>query len=252
MADKEMISVIIPAYNCGKTLKAAVDSALAQDVNKEVIIVDDCSQEDLEPVLCGYRKNPLVKTVRNTTNLGVAESRNRGVRMASGEYIAFLDADDMWRKGKLSAQLKIMKACGAVICSTARELMKEDGALTGRIIHVPELITYKMLLKGNNINCSSVLIKKSVCQEFPMESDDTHEDYIAWLKILQKYEYAVAIDEPFLLYRMVKESKSGSKIKSAKMTYKVYRRMGFGTIKSVYYFVGYAFNGVSKYFFRKN
>lgn len=250
-ANKEMVSVIIPAYNCSKTLKAAVDSALAQDVKKEIIIVDDCSPEDLGPVLAQYRKNPLVKVIRNEENQGVAKSRNLGVKMAAGEYVAFLDSDDIWRKGKLSKQLEVMKACGAVICSTAREMMQEDGTLTGKIIHVPKLITYKMLLKGNNINCSSVLMKKSVAEEFPMECDDAHEDYIAWLKILKKYEYAVAIDEPLLLYRMVKNSKSGSKLKSAKMTFMVYRRMGFGIIKSVYYFTGYAVNGFSKYFLKK-
>ena len=250
-ANKEMISVIIPAYNCPETLKAAVDSALMQDVCKEIIIIDDCSPLDLEPVLSAYRKNPLVKIVRNDTNMGVANSRNRGVKMAAGKYVAFLDADDIWRKGKLSKQLELMKACGAVICSTAREMMREDGTLTGKVIHVPELITYRMLLKGNDINCSSVLIKKDVALEFPMESDDAHEDYIDWLRILKKYEYAVAIDEPLLLYRMVKNSKSGSKLKSARMTFMVYRRMGFGIIRSVYYFVGYAVNGLSKYLFMK-
>ncbi len=76
-----------------------------------------------------------------------------------------------------------------------------------------------MMLKQNWINCSSVLLKREVAEEFPMEHEDSHEDYITWLKILQKYQYACAINEPLLKYRLSSQGKSGSKFKSAKMTF---------------------------------
>ncbi len=242
-----MVSVIIPAYNCRETIREAVDSALCQGVEVEVIVIDDCSSEDLSDVFAEYKDEPRVKVFKNEENLGVAKTRNRGVTLSKGEYVAFLDADDIWRPSKLEKQLALIKETGAVLCSTARELMEEDGTLTDRVINVPERITYKKLLYGNVINCSSVLIKRDVALEFPMEGDDVHEDYICWLNILKKYNFAVAINEPLLLYRKTKNSKSGSKLHSAKMTYKVYRRMGFGFIKSLIYFAGYAISGFIKY-----
>lgn len=249
MEEQIKVSVIIPAYNCRKTLCDAIDSALLQNVASEIIIIDDCSKEDLTEIYTEYADYSSVRVFHNERNLGVAASRNRGVALARGEYIAFLDADDMWREGKLEKQLQLMEQTGAVLSSTARELLKEDGSSTEMVIAVPERITYKHLLGGNVINCSSVLLKKSVALEFPMEEDDVHEDYICWLRILQKYQFAVAVNEPLLLYRMMKNSKSGSKLHSAKLTFLTYRRMNFGVLKSTAYFMRYAINGVKKYFF---
>lgn len=245
--DKPLVSVIMPAYNCAGTLADAVDSALMQEVPLEIIVIDDCSPEPLDSVMSRYESNPAVRYVKNDRNLGAAGSRNRGVQLAKGEYIAFLDSDDLWRAGKLRRQLDLLQTTEAVICCTARELMTPEGAFTGRTIPVKEKISYRELLKHNSINCSSVLIRREAAVEFPMEHEDSHEDYITWLKVLKKYGYAVGINEPLLLYRLSNTGKSGSKLKSARMTYRVYRYMGFSTAKSVSCFCSYALHGVSKY-----
>jgi len=125
--------------------------------------------------------------------------------------------------------------------------MQPDGTSTGKYIPVKENITYGELLKHNCINCSSVLVRRDVISQYPMEHDDSHEDYITWLKILQKYRSAVGINEPLLKYRLSEGGKSRNKWKSAVMTYRVYRYMGFGTLKSLVLFVSYAFHGVWKY-----
>ncbi len=161
--------------------------------------------------------------------------------------MAFLDSDDWWEREKLSKQLALIKREKKVLCSTGRELVDINGNLTGREIPVRETITYGMMLKQNWINCSSVLLKREVAEEFPMEHEDSHEDYITWLKILQKYQYACAINEPLLKYRLSSQGKSGSKFKSAKMTFKVYQYMGFSWWKSIGCFICYAWNGVRKY-----
>ena len=129
-----------------------------------------------------------------------------------------------------------------------RNHIKESQVLQNRILHV----YYKELLKHNSINCSSVLIQTEVAKEFPMHHEDSHEDYIMWLEILKKYGKACAVNEPLLKYRLSNKGKSGSKLNSAKMTFKVYRYMGFGMIQSLVCFVSYAFNGVWKYYFGKN
>jgi teichuronic acid biosynthesis glycosyltransferase TuaG len=125
--------------------------------------------------------------------------------------------------------------------------MTPDGKLTGWVIPVKEKISYGELLKHNSINCSSVLIRAEVAREFPMEHDDSHEDYILWLRVLKKYGYACAVNEPLLKYRLSNTGKSGNKFRSARMTYRVYRHMGFGLVKSCCLFVRYAFHGIKKY-----
>jgi len=245
--NKPLVSVVMPAYRCADTIGAAIESALSQQVSLELIVVDDCSGENLEEILTDYLQDSSVRLLKNPRNLGAAQSRNRGVEAARGAYVAFLDADDIWAPEKLSKQLELLEKTGLVLCATGRELMTPEGELTGRIIGVKERLTYRDLLKHNSINCSSVVMKTEVAREFPMGHEDSHEDYILWLQILRKYGSACAINEPLLKYRLSNTGKSGSKLQSAKMTFKVYRYMGFGMAKSLALFCSYAFHGVKKY-----
>lgn len=249
--DKIKVSVIIPAYNCANYISNAIDSALSQNILLEVIVINDCSTDHLDDVMKTYVKKQNVKYVKNQQNLGAAATRNKGVDMAEGEYVAFLDGDDYWADTKLEKQLKVIQETKTVLCSTARELLTPEGVCTGRVIPVKSQITYKDLLKHNSINCSSVLIKTNVAKEFPMCHEDSHEDYIMWLNILKKYGKASAVNEPLLKYRLSDQGKSGSKLQSAKMTFKVYRYMGFGMFKSMLCFCSYALHGVWKYYFGK-
>ncbi len=245
-----LVSVIIPAFKCESTIAQAIDSALNQEIDVEIIVINDQSPDNVDEVMQLYSRNPAVTYLKNEANLGAAETRNKGVKAAKGEYIAFLDADDIWQKGKLKAQLELIESWGAVLCATARELMTPDGVLTGRVIPVKTEITYKDLLKQNSINCSSVVIKRDVALEFPMHhAEDSHEDYIMWLEVLGKYKKACAVNKPLLKYRLSNTGKSGSKLHSAKMTFNVYRYVGFSLPKSIICFISYAFCGVKKYLF---
>lgn len=143
---------------------------------------------------------------------------------------------------------KPLQRPGDVLCCTGRELIYDQEPEKQKIFSVPERITYKMLLRGNVIGCSSVLAKRSVLLEFPMEKDECHEDYLDWLRILKKYGTACGVDEPLLKYRLSSTGKSGNKLHSAGMTYRVYRELGMGTFRSLYCFACYAVNGVRKYY----
>ena len=242
-----LVSVIIPAYNAHRTLKQAVDSAAAQDVPLEILVIDDASGVPAMETLAAYWGDPRIRILRQEKNRGVCAARNRGVREAKGRYIAFLDADDWWAEGKLAAQLAVMQKKNCVLSCTGRELMNPDGTSRGRQIPVQRQITYRSLLAGNCINCSSAVIRADVAKEFPMEHEDAHEDYILWLKILRKYKEAAGLPEPYLKYRLSASGKSGSKLKSARMTYKVYRYMGMNPLAAARCFAAYAVNGVRKY-----
>ncbi|MCD7954882.1 MAG: glycosyltransferase family 2 protein [Lachnospiraceae bacterium] len=284
-SSRPLVSVIIPAYQCADTICQAIDSALAQEeIPLEIVVISDDSPDDLESAMSRYKNVRQVRYCKNKHSLGAAASRNRGVKMAKGRYVAFLDADDWWEKDKLKKQLRLLEPDGAfldsidpdgtaskgsarnydaskgadtndtsmiedrpVLCATARELVTPEGELTGRVIPVHESISYRRLLLHNCINCSSVVIRTDVARKFPMTHEDSHEDYITWLRILKKYGNAAAVNEPLLKYRLSSSGKSGSKLQSAKKTYRAYRYAGFGAASSAGLFCLYAVNGVIKY-----
>lgn len=231
-----LVSVIMPVYNGAKYIAQAVQSVYSQNVPLELIVIDDGSTDGTKEALSPWETHPDFIYVKNEYNLGAAGSRNRGVSMARGKYIAFLDADDWWEDGKLSAQLEALDKTGDVLCSTGRDLMNPDGTSTGKYIPVKSRLDYRHLLKHNSINCSSVLILREVALEFPMEHDDSHEDYITWLNVVRKYGHATGIDKPYLKYRLSEGGKSRNKMKSAAMTYQVYRYVGYGPLKSACFF----------------
>lgn len=243
-----LVTVIMPAYNCENYIEEAIQSVLIQKVSLELIIIDDNSKDRTGEIAQSFCQDARVIYVRNEQNLGVAASRNKGMGLAKGKYIAFLDSDDYWTEDKLEKQLALMEEKQAVLSSTGRELMDQDGTLSGKIIGIKEEISYKELLKGNVLNTSGVMILTEAAKRYPMEQEQLHEDYIMWLSILKDYGRAYGINEPLLKYRMVKGSKSANKIKSAKMTFGVYRYMGLNFFQACYYFSFYAVRGLIKYF----
>lgn len=242
-----LVSVIIPAYNAEETLEQAIKSVLIQNVSLELIVINDCSKDKTAEIMKKYADDPCIHYYENIVRLGASGTRNKGVSLARGKYVAFLDCDDWWEPDKLKKQLNMMKKTGAVMCSTARKLIGKTNGASNKIIPVEEIITYEMMLHQNYINCSSVLIQNDVIARYPMHYENSHEDYITWLKILKEYKFACAINEPLLNYRVSNTGKSGSKLQSAKKTFMVYRHMGFGLFRCIWYFCCYAINGIKKY-----
>jgi teichuronic acid biosynthesis glycosyltransferase TuaG len=103
-----LVSVVIPAYKCEKYIAEALESAINQTYkNIEIIIVNDCSPDNCESVILEYmEKDKRIRYLKNNENLGVASSRNKGVKASEGEYVAFLDSDDVWSLDKIEKQIK--------------------------------------------------------------------------------------------------------------------------------------------------
>ena len=133
-----MVSVVMPAYNAERFIGQAIESVLEQDVRLELIVINDASTDGTEEMIQTYLKDERMVYVKNVCNQGVAESRNIGVKRAKGDYIAFLDADDWWERGKLGKQVKVLKEKGAVLCYTGRKLYSQDGKELKGIIRVKE------------------------------------------------------------------------------------------------------------------
>ena len=159
----------------------------------------------------------------------------------------FLDADDFWAPEKLQIQLDTINAKSGCLCYSGARFFYGDSTFCGKDISVPESVTFKELCHGNVIITSSVLIKKKYLLEFTMERSDLHEDYITWLKILNKYGKAIGINKPLTLHRLTKASKSGQKIKSALATWRTYLFIGLSIRESIICFMHYIIHGIKRY-----
>lgn len=253
--ERELVSIVMPAFNAAATISESVDSVLKQTYTDwELIIVDDCSCDSTVEIARRYReKEPRIVILNNSKNLGVSESRNLGAERAKGGWIAFLDSDDMWTPDKLERQMRLIHDRMSMgeepaLVFTGSVFLDSTGRQIAYRLAVPEHVSYRELLKQNVISCSSVLIRKELALRYPMKHDDMHEDYAVWLQVLRDGGRAYGINRPLLLYRMSETSKSGNKRKAAVMTYKVYRFMGLNPVQSFYYFCWYAYRNMRKYY----
>lgn len=247
-----LISVIMPAYNAEKYIEESIKSVINQTyTNIELIIVNDCSKDKTQEIIDKWSKeDSRIKKYINEKNSGVAYTRNYGIQKSTGEWIAFLDSDDLWTKDKLQKQIELIvnNNMEPAIIYTASQFIDENGEKYNYIMNVPKNIEYKELLKQNVISCSSVLVKKEIIENTKMENDKAHEDFITWLKILKDYNIcAYGIDEPLLIYRISRNSKSGNKFKAAKMTYMVYKHVGLNFFARIYYMCFYTIKSLKKY-----
>jgi len=197
-----LVSVIIPTYNRGWTLKDAIDSVLTQDFTDfELIVVDDGSTDNTQDILSSYKEKIVVL---RQDNKGVSSARNRGIVSGSGQFIAFLDSDDLWLSQKLSTQVDFFNANPDVlICQTEEKWIrnnirvnpkKRHKKLSGNIFE-PSL--YLCL-----VSPSAVMIKYSLFEKTGMfdESLPACEDYDMWLRVCFRYPVYL-IDTPLTIKR---------------------------------------------------
>lgn len=248
----ELVSVIMPAYNSERTIEAAVTSVIEQTCrNWELIIVDDASGDDT-PDICRRlaAQDERILIITNSSNLGRVESRRLAVNASHGDLIAFLDSDDMWTPDKLSKQLALRDDTGCDLVYTGSSFIDENGRPFEWIMHVPERIQYRQLLRQNIISNSSVLVKKDLFLRFAPDSEDKHdmhEDFACWLGMLRAGINARGIDEPLITYRLSKSSMSGNKFKAYSMNMNTYKYVGLGFFSRLYYQMCYSVNGINKY-----
>lgn len=247
--NEALVSIVMPAYNCEKYVTEAIDSVLAQTHKSwELLVIDDGSKDNTPQIINEYgNKDFRIKPFSSDKNTGVSATRNRGIELASGDWIAFLDSDDMWEPTKLEKQLKIAEKESAEFLFTRASYINEEGESFKGIFEVPEKLSYKKLRNHNIISCSSVLVKRKYFENIKMEKDEMHEDYAVWLRILKLGVIAYGVNEPLLIYRISRNSKSGNKIKTIKMTYKVFRFIGINPIGSVYFMSRHVLASVDKY-----
>jgi len=196
------VSVIIPTYNRGWILKEAVESVFAQDFQDfELIIVDDGSTDNTQDVLDAYRSKIILLKQKNR---GASAARNMGIASASGQYIAFLDSDDLWMPKKLSAQIDFFKENrDALICQTGEIWIRNGVRVNPKKKHrkVSGMI-FDQSLSLCLVSPSAVMLERSLFDKTGVfdESLPICEDYDLWLRVSCRYPVYL-IDLPLVIKR---------------------------------------------------
>lgn len=246
----KLCSVVMPVYNSEKYLEYSIRSVLNQTYrNIELIIIDDCSQDNSSQIIDKYVKLDVrVRKIILNVNQGCANARNRGIDIAKGKYIAFIDSDDVWFKNKLEKQILLLEKGKAELIYTAYNMIDFKGNKIKKR-YVKNSIMFDDLLKENSIIFSSVICLKSNITNIKFDRKWYHEDYVFLLNLLKSNVKFLGINEVLVNYRVHNNGRSFNKINAAKHRWEIYRKfLKLGYISSIYMFIYYAIYGVKKYF----
>lgn len=223
----------MPTYNCGKFIAESIDSVCAQSYkNWELIVIDDCSTDNTEDIVKGYGDSR-IKYFKNETNSGAAVSRNKALCEARGEWIAFLDSDDLWAPQKLERQLEFMKSNGYKFSCTGRENISEDGAPLGIFERSPKKIGMLKMFCYCWPAALTVMYHVPTVGLIQIADLKKNNDYAMWLKVVKECD-CYYLDENLAEYRIRKGSIAHSSLlRYIKSFYTMYRKSEqFGCVSS--------------------
>ena len=246
--EKEKVSIIVPMYNAEKFIGKTIESVLAQTYqNWEMLIMNDVSTDNSLAIVSVYaKKDERIKIVNTEKNVGVVKGRNFLIDLASGKYIAFLDADDYWHNEKLEKQIKFMKEKNASISCTEYTRVKENEEKINDVI-IKEEISYNDMLKNNYLGCLTVIYDAEKLGKRYFKELEKNEDYVLWLEIVKDVNTIYGLKENLAYYRVLDNSRSSNKVKTAKVRWEIYRKIEkLSLLKSIYYFLHYAIRAVLK------
>ena len=232
-----LVSVIIPYFNKKKYFKQAFLSAYHQTYKQlEIIIVyDNFLKNDLSFIkkIINNKKKKKISLIINKHNLGAGLSRNIGLKAAKGEYIAFLDADDNWKKNKIEKQIKFMKKNKIQICFSAYDIIDSDNKIIGERF-AKKKINFNDLVKSCDIGLSTVILKKKILNDrYKFPNLKTKEDYVLWLSLSKKNNF-YGINEILSQWRKLDNSLSSNVIQKMIDGFRVYHHyLKFNFLKSI-------------------
>ncbi|WP_435274805.1 glycosyltransferase family 2 protein [Psychrobium sp. nBUS_13] len=247
----KLISIITASYNSSQYIQAVYDSLSAQSYeNWEWLVTDDCSTDETRNILNRISlADKRVVFFCNKINSGAAVSRNVSLSKSNGEYIAFIDSDDLWEKNKLELQLNFMKDNNFDFSFTSFKVVDSNGISSGKVIdnfkNVKKVNYNDMLKKKATLGCSTVMLKKSSFGDISMPLLRTGQDYALWLKLLKSCKCAVLYPKPLTSYRILPNSISRNKFKKAMRQWEIYRNVEeLKLSKSIVCFFHYGYRAI--------
>ena len=245
-----LVSVIMPAYNAEPFIEEVIASVIAQTVaDWELIVIDDCSTDDTVQIVSAFvRQDPRIQLLTNAVNMGVAKTRNRGLDLCRGQYVALLDSDDYWKPRFLEKMLARAEQTGADIIYCSYELVDEQDEKVCNVFIVPPETTFEESIVRSVITCSTVLLTAQLVKNHRFPTDMYHEDIALWFQILRDGGKACGVTDVLAAYRQREGSRSAGKLKSACRRWTIYRKhLGMPLGKSIVTMVRYGLLGIKKY-----
>jgi teichuronic acid biosynthesis glycosyltransferase TuaG len=227
MSQVPIISVVMPVFNSACFIEAAIDSVLQQELQEwELLVVDGGSRDNTREIVARYAAaDPRVCLVLNTNDKGPAHARSMGVRHARGEFVAFLDGDDLWLRNKLSDQIDFMRRSKTDFSYTQYRIMDSQGMEASCAVTAYREYGFWSALSRRGIATLTVVAKRSL---FTDEILNTYglshgEDYLWWLMILRSGVRAKGLMKPLALYRNVESSLSKRRWQHQSSVWRTYR-----------------------------
>ena len=238
MNKKALVSVIMPAYNAAGYIAESIRSVQQQSFEDwELLVIDDASKDGTSEIVEALRaEDSRIKLHVLPTNQGAGFSRNIGIKAATGDYISFLDADDLWKPHKIQTQLDLMKNENVQVCFSSYELIDERGKSLQKQIKALQFLPFKKLKKANYIGNLTGMYNASELGKIFCPLIRKRQDWGLWLLAVEKAGFAKGIEEPLAIYRERENSISGDKIEMLQYNYRVYREvLKYSSVKSLFW-----------------
>lgn len=248
---EDKVSVITPIYNAEKYLRSTLESVFYQTYkNIEIVLVDDCSTDNSKSIIEELMDiHSEIIYYCQPKNMGAGAARNKALELATGQYVAFLDSDDLWLPKKTEKQIQLMKEKNSPFSYAAIEMMDEDSKTIKEKRNIRESCDYNYLLHNTIIATSSVIIDRSVLGDFRMPLRRGGQDYATWLKLLRNGTVACGINEALVRYRVSSNSLSSNKFKSIRQVWEIQTQDEHISPISVFLnIIAFTLNALKKYY----
>lgn len=252
-SDSYLISIIVPVYNCQDFLPATIESVITQTYKYwELLVIDDCSADNSYEIALSYQeRDARIKVFKNNSNAGQAFTRNQGLDIANGRFIAFLDSDDLWHPQKLEIHLKVCLSKQLAFSYSDFELINEQGNSMKILLKPTKFLSFQKFLKYNSVGCLTIFYDREQVKNLRFEEDKAYqglEDNIFCAEIFkQKIRYA-KIPQVLAYYRIRSNSSSARKVSMLKKRIKMLRSYYMlGKTESLWYLSAYITRNFFKY-----
>lgn len=241
---KALVSIVTPTFNSEKFIVETIQSVQNQTYqNWEMILVDDCSTDNTVSIVEEIaQKDKRIQIFPQKKNSGTGIARNLALTKATGRYIAFLDADDLWKSQKLEKQIDFMTKNNLPFTFSFYDCINEEGESLNKRVEAPKLLSYRQLFFCNHVGNLTGIYDVNYFGKIAISSIRKRQDWMLWLTILKKVKKAKPIAESLAFYRIRENSISASKLNLLMHNFMVYRTFHeFNLVVSLLCMIGFLF-----------
>lgn len=245
---QEKVSIIVPVYNAENYIEQTIKSVLGQRYENWELLLAENGSTDKSIEKIKQFDDPRIRLIIMDGNVGAANARNEGMRQATGTYVGYIDADDLWHADKLKKQIAFMEEKDAAFSFTGYEFGDENAVGTGKIVRVPDTLSYKQALSNTTIFTSTVMFDtRKISKDKLYMPNVKSEDSALWFRVLREGIVAYGLDENLVTYRRPANSLSSNKLEAMRRIWNLYRKQEkLNVFYSMYLFVGWAIRAVRR------